>query len=62
MGLRRTTAAENDAAGIEPLGRLVGLPTAKASIPDAPAGCVKVTSAAKRLFNTSPFLRGLSFT
>ena len=62
MGLRRATAAENEAAGVEPLGRLVGLPPAKASIPDAPAGYVKVVSAAKRLFNASPLERGLSFT
>ncbi len=33
MGLRHNTAAENEAAGVKPLGGLVGLPPAKASIP-----------------------------
>ncbi len=33
MGLWRTTTDENDAAGVKPLGGLVGLSPAKASIP-----------------------------
>ncbi len=33
MGLRRTTADENEAAGVKPLCGLVGLPPAKASMP-----------------------------
>ncbi len=33
IGLRHTTADENEAAGVKPLGELVGLPPAKASIP-----------------------------
>ncbi len=33
MGLRRTTADEDNAAGVKPLDGLVGLPPAKASIP-----------------------------
>ncbi len=33
MGLQRTTADENEAAGVKPLGGSVSLPLAKASIP-----------------------------
>ncbi len=33
MGLQRTTADENEAAGVKPVGGLVGLPPAIASIP-----------------------------
>ncbi len=55
MGLQRTTADENEAAGVKPLGGLVGLPPAKASIPVRRRGTSRLRSLPKGCSTPAPF-------
>ncbi len=55
MGLQRTTANENEAAGVKPLGGVVGLPPAKASIPVQRQGTSRLRPLPKGCSTPAPF-------
>ncbi len=55
MSLRHTTAAENEAAGVKPLGGLVGLPPAKASIPVRRQGTSRLRPLPRGCSTPAPF-------
>ncbi len=55
MSLWHTTAAENEAAGVKPLGGLVGLPPAKASMPVRWRGTSKLRPLPKGCSTLAPF-------